>query len=502
MTVNFDDDLQAADKADLQDVLALRAAMALSLADPQSQPQPQPQPQQAKVSAAAPPREVEAQIQSQAAQTDDAVVVNNTATATADASSIPTAPTTAATTADTATTTTAATIEATPAAGIEHAQAPPALSPSTSTGGGLSTAPPLGPSVSSASTSNAASARVDDVYVVKRVPFRGREQVGVVTQNRNGPCPLLAICNVLLLAGRIHIHPDMRVVTYEYLCTLLGDEIMRSTSKRVLNPDARLDLERNVADCIAVFPRLQTGLDVNVRFTGIADFEFTQECLVFDLLGIPLYHGWIVDPSDTAAVSNKTYNQLIVDNPTPEQTASMHRGLAVEAFLNESPTQLTEHGVRELSRLIKPGELAVFFRNNHFGTIFKRDHLLDEPLNQHLVGSPDFEPVLLLLTDQGYVDTPVAWETLTSVAGDGSLLNARFANAVSESQAQEERDLAAALALSQSEQNHTASEAPAANADADFLLAMSLQKQEDNLAAQTAVHLRASRSNDVALDAE
>ncbi|XP_004364562.1 hypothetical protein CAOG_01694 [Capsaspora owczarzaki ATCC 30864] len=268
----------------------------------------------------------------------------------------------------------------------------------------------------------------------------------------------------------------MRVVTYEYLCTLLGDEIMRSTSKRVLNPDARLDLERNVADCIAVFPRLQTGLDVNVRFTG--------------------------DTVTKAAVSNKTYNQLIVDNPTPEQTASMHRGLAVEAFLNESPTQLTEHGVRELSRLIKPGELAVFFRNNHFGTIFKRDHLLDEPLNQHLVGSPDFEPVLLLLTDQGYVDTPVAWETLTSVAGDGSLLNARFANAVSESQAQEERDLAAALALSQSEQNHTASEAPAANADADFLLAMSLQKQEDNLAAQTAVHLRASRSNDVALDAE
>lgn len=27
----------------------------------------------------------------------------------------------------------------------------------------------------------------------------------------------------------------------------------------------------------------------------ISDFEFTPECAIFDLLDIPLYHGWIVD---------------------------------------------------------------------------------------------------------------------------------------------------------------------------------------------------------------
>lgn len=35
---------------------------------------------------------------------------------------------------------------------------------------------------------------------------------------------------------------------------------------------------------------------------------------VFDLLGIPLVHGWLVDPQDakTAAVfSNKSYNELV-----------------------------------------------------------------------------------------------------------------------------------------------------------------------------------------------
>ena len=32
----------------------------------------------------------------------------------------------------------------------------------------------------------------------------------------------------------------------------------------------RLDYEQNVQDAIAILPKLQTGLDVNVRFTGVS----------------------------------------------------------------------------------------------------------------------------------------------------------------------------------------------------------------------------------------
>ena len=53
---------------------------------------------------------------------------------------------------------------------------------------------------------------------------------------------------------------------------------------------------QNMSDAMAVLPKLSTGLDVNVRFTGVTDFEYTPECIVFDLLNIPLYHGWLVDP--------------------------------------------------------------------------------------------------------------------------------------------------------------------------------------------------------------
>lgn len=40
----------------------------------------------------------------------------------------------------------------------------------------------------------------------------------------------------------------------------------------------------------------------------------TPEVAVFDLLGIPLVHGWLVDPQDattTAVFSNKSYNELV-----------------------------------------------------------------------------------------------------------------------------------------------------------------------------------------------
>ena len=46
----------------------------------------------------------------------------------------------------------------------------------------------------------------------------------------------------------------------------------------------------------------------------VSDFEFTPECIVFDLLSIGLYHGWLVDPQNTEiapAVGSLSYNQLV-----------------------------------------------------------------------------------------------------------------------------------------------------------------------------------------------
>ena len=49
-------------------------------------------------------------------------------------------------------------------------------------------------------------------------------------------------------------------------------------------------------------------------FLSVGDFEFTSECVIFDLLSIRLYHGWLIDPQSMdykMAIGNLSYNQLV-----------------------------------------------------------------------------------------------------------------------------------------------------------------------------------------------
>ncbi|NXU93180.1 MINY1 hydrolase, partial [Xiphorhynchus elegans] len=162
--------------------------------------------------------------------------------------------------------------------------------------------------------------------------------------------------------------------------------------------------------------KLSTGLDVNVRFTGVSDFEYTPECIVFDLLNIPLYHGWLVDPQSpdmVQAVGKLSYNQLVEKIITCKQATDsslVSEGLVAEQFLEATASQLTFHGLCELTATAQEGELGVFFRNNHFSTITKhKGHLY------------------LLVTDQGFLqEEGVVWESLHTVDGDSCFCDTDF----------------------------------------------------------------------------
>ncbi|XP_010192274.1 PREDICTED: protein FAM63A-like, partial [Mesitornis unicolor] len=133
----------------------------------------------------------------------------------------------------------------------------------------------------------------EDFYCVKWISWKG-ERTPVITQSENGPCPLLAIMNVLFLQWKVKLPPQKEVVTAEELMAHLGDCIL-STQPQEPSEGLQLNFQQNINDTMMVLPKLSTGLDVNVRFTGVADFEYTPECIVFDLLNVPLYHGWLVD---------------------------------------------------------------------------------------------------------------------------------------------------------------------------------------------------------------
>ncbi|CAL5442311.1 unnamed protein product [Camellia sinensis] len=151
-------------------------------------------------------------------------------------------------------------------------------------------------------------------HKTKAIQFLGRT-TPIILQNDNGPCPLLAICNVLLLKNNLNLSPDIAEVSQEKLLALVAERLIDSNSN-VDNKDAGYveNQQQNIADAIDLLPRLATGIDVNIKFRRIDDFEFTRECAIFDLLDIPLYHGWIVDPQDydTAnAIGTKSYNTLM-----------------------------------------------------------------------------------------------------------------------------------------------------------------------------------------------
>ena len=90
----------------------------------------------------------------------------------------------------------------------------------------------------------------------------------IVTQNRNGPCPLIAICNALVLRGDLELPAHKPSVSYDELVSLLAEELLLRQQPRSADPNG----SQNLTDVMNVFPRLNVGLDVNVRFDGVFDF--------------------------------------------------------------------------------------------------------------------------------------------------------------------------------------------------------------------------------------
>lgn len=296
------------------------------------------------------------------------------------------------------------------------------------------------------------------VYHVKWIKWKDNK-VSIIMQNENGPCPLIAIMNVLILKGKVQLPPMIEMITADQLMDYLGDCILEYTPKNI-SEGAQLNYEQNMHDAMAVLPKLQTGLDVNVKFSGVSDFEYTPECIIFDLLNIPLFHGWLVDPQlhdVVSAVGNSSYNQLveriITDKASPNEEV-VTRALIAESFLERAASQLTYHGLCELNAAIRDEELCVLFRNNHFSTILKHKHELFQ-----------------LVTDQGFLtESTVIWETLSNIDGDGQFVDSGFINVPPKSgvcsapvppvsaDQQIDQDYLVALSLQEEQQRHVEQE--------------------------------------------
>ena len=251
-------------------------------------------------------------------------------------------------------------------------------------------------------------------YQIKWIHWNSKS-VPILVQNQNGPCPLIALCNVLFLRGVVNLKSTLEIISSEALLQLLLNQMLEHTPNN-LSEGETLNYQQNIQDTITILPKLQTGLDLNVKFNRVNGYEFTDTVGIFDLLQVNLYHGWIVDPENPGycnAVGELTYNQLVemvISDKNSQDPDKATTATAAGEFLSDSANQLTFHGLIELHRVVQEKELCVFFRNNHFSTIFCSGQKL-----------------YLLATDYGFLnESRFVWEALDSVDGDSQFFDASF----------------------------------------------------------------------------
>lgn len=101
-----------------------------------------------------------------------------------------------------------------------------------------------------------AAARVQS-WNVKRIQFLDRESVPVLCQNANGPCPLLAIANILSLRNQLHLTPSSTTsVTLDQLINLLAQKVLELSDAQQAQAQGDtsflVNLRQNIDDCLPV----------------------------------------------------------------------------------------------------------------------------------------------------------------------------------------------------------------------------------------------------------
>lgn len=288
-------------------------------------------------------------------------------------------------------------------------------------------------------------------YQIKHIRWHDVNKPGIrtspiLTQNLNGPCPLLALVNALILSTPSGVETALvetlrtrETVSLGLLLDAVFDELMsgrRGTAAQEL-PD--------VGDLYKFLLALHTGLNVNPMFVPDTDspssstmltagaagraggFENTADMKLYRTFNIPLVHGWLPEADSEAAAAftrvAKSYEtsqyvqfqeeeldaKLQSGEPLTEDEQQMFTDIhAIKEFLNSWPTQLTDHGLKILRNSFQSGQVVILFRNDHFSTLFK---------------DPRTDKLLTLVTDQGYSShDEIVWESLVDVHGQGSEL--------------------------------------------------------------------------------
>lgn len=269
----------------------------------------------------------------------------------------------------------------------------------------------------------------------------------MLTQNKNGPCPLLALVNALILGATEEMQAALddalrlrEQVSLGLIIETLMDELI---SRAALMEGLQLP---DVDELNRFLMRLRTGMNANPRFvpasksapnlmdvdtpttstaqqpqTLAGTFEPTQDIKLYSSFKVKLLHGWLPQPGDSAAVafarSAQTYEdaqavqfgeeeleyKLSSGGLTEQEQQVWEDITSIKQFFQAYSTQLTPYGLGTIKGALEPGEFAILFRNDHFSSIYMN------PRDQRLY---------TLVTDAGFADRDeIIWESLEDISG-------------------------------------------------------------------------------------
>ncbi|KAI3394562.1 hypothetical protein diail_2553 [Diaporthe ilicicola] len=350
----------------------------------------------------------------------------------------------------------------------------------------------------------------------------------ILVQNANGPCPLMALVNALTLTTPVDAGDAVLVntlktreqISLDLLLNAVFDELM---SERRITSDQSLP---DITELYAFLKGLHTGMNVNPRFVPTEEtekafkrtslthlhptergelipgtFEDTKEMSFYRTFRIPLIHGWLPAHSEPVyealkrhAESYEDAQNILFREEELEDKLSSTSGaglseeeqgiyqdiLSIKSFLHTAATQLTPWGLEVITKAMRPGSVAILFRNDHFSTLYRHPQTLQ---------------MFALVTDAGYAGhDEIVWESLVDVNGVNSeFFSGDFLVVGGPSQSDEYAASGSASAsnkqkewtLVQGKGGKKKSEAeappmsPKEQEDRDLALALQLQEEED-----------------------
>lgn len=349
----------------------------------------------------------------------------------------------------------------------------------------------------------------------------------ILVQNANGPCPLMALVNALTLttpadagdAVLVNTLKTREQISLDLLLNAVFDELM---SERRITPDMSLP---DITELYAFLKGLHTGMNVNPRFVPTEEtekafkrtslthlhptergdlipgtFEDTQEMSFYRTFRIPLIHGWLPPHSEPLyealkrhAESYEDAQNILFREEELEDKLSSTSGaglseeeqgiyqdiLSIKSFLYTAATQLTPWGLEVITKAMRPGSVAILFRNDHFSTLYRHPQTLQ---------------MFALVTDAGYAGhDEIVWESLVDVNGENSeFFSGDFLVVGGPSQSDEYAASASASASNKQKEWTTVQSkggkkreveappmSPKEQEDRDLALALQLQEEED-----------------------